>query len=456
MPTKTAIRVPGPGLGTKDWRAGARALWWHGYSFVKTKDLPMRRIPPREFSFAPLFAMVPGFTVLAAFATDQRVSVNEALLSALVIGAGAVWAGFRQSRVFPETVIKVDTTLASVVLDALPDPVLLLNDRRHVVAANRAAEALLGAGLHGRDIALLLRQPDAHDALKKAYCGDQVCARRDVVFETPVRRSYELQVMGVPCREALSVRAVVALHEVTALKNADTMRADFVANVSHELRSPLSALSGFIETLQTSAQDDAQARTRFLAIMDDEAARMARLIDDLLSLSRIEVNEHIRPTARASIVKIVSGVADLVQLKAQEKNVQIKINVAQNLPDVCGDEDELREVFQNLVDNAVKYGKSDAIVTLDATVIEVCGETGGPGVEVVVSDQGDGIAAEHLPRLTERFYRIDKGRSHRVGGTGLGLAIVKHIVNRHRGRLSVTSEPGKGSMFRVHLPVASP
>jgi len=414
----------------------------------------MRRFIPADFSFAPLFALVPGFTVLAAFAIDKSVTISEAGLSAGVIALGAAWAGLKQARAFPETVTKVDTTLASVILDALPDPVLLLDGRRRVLAANRAADELLGQGIHGRDIALSLRQPDAQDALRSVVAGAAPRGEADVVFETPVRRSYQLQVMGVPRSEALSVRAVVALHEVTALKNAETMRADFVANVSHELRSPLSALSGFIETLQTSAKDDPAAQERFLTIMNGEAGRMARLIDDLLSLSRIEVNEHIRPTKRVSLANIISGVVDSVHIKAEQKGMTLDVDLPDDMADVSGDEDELREVFQNLVDNAVKYGAPKTAVRISARMLDAFVETGTPGVEITIADQGEGIEAEHLPRLTERFYRIDKGRSRSMGGTGLGLAIVKHIVNRHRGRLNVTSVLGKGSAFHVQLPIS--
>jgi len=422
-------------------------------SKLKRTTKPMRRLLPPDYSLAPLSALVPGLTLLAAFATDKTVTAHEALLSGAVIALGAFWAGFKQTRAFPETVTRVDTSLASVILDALPDPVVLLDGRRRVVAANRAADELLGDGAHGRDICLSLRQPGAQNALKKTVSGDVPRADSEVVFETPVRRIYQLQVMGVPKTEALSVRAVAALHEVTALKSAENMRADFVANVSHELRSPLSALTGFIETLQTSAQDDPQAQDRFLSIMNDEAARMARLTDDLLSLSKIEVNEHVRPTARVALSTIIADVVETVQMKADKKGMQVVVHVADDLDDVPGDADQLREVFQNLVDNAVKYGADKSTVTIRAQSLDEMVDTHAPGVEVSVEDQGDGIEAEHIPRLTERFYRIDKSRSRAMGGTGLGLAIVKHIVNRHRGRLFVTSELGVGSRFSVQLPI---
>lgn len=411
----------------------------------------MRFRLPADFSFAPLFALIPGLLMMAAFSASGAVSPFEELLSALVIVAGAAWAGLKQARVYHEPVTRVDTTLASTILNALPDPVVLLDARRRVLAANRAANELLGTGLNGRDICLTLRHPDAQRAVKASVDEGRPQAEAEIVFDAPVRRIYQLQVNTVPTSEGLTVRAVVALHEITALKRVEDMRADFVANVSHELRSPLSTLTGFIETLQTSAKDDPEAQDRFLTIMEGEASRMTRLIDDLLSLSRIEINEHIRPKGQVKLASIIVGVTDAVQLKAAKKEMRIAVEIPNDLPDVIGDADELHEVFENLIENAVKYGAEGTAIEVVARPIAIMAETGGAGVEVSVRDHGDGIGAEHLPRLTERFYRIDKGRSRAVGGTGLGLAIVKHILNRHRGRLSVESEIGKGSVFKVQL-----
>ncbi|MCW8916205.1 MAG: ATP-binding protein [Magnetovibrio sp.] len=416
----------------------------------------MRRFVPSEFSWAPLMALVPGFTSLAAFSADNSFSLTEIILSCGVISAGAAWAGFKQARVFPEPVTKVDTTLASVILDALPDPVMLLDKHRRVVAANRAADELLGTGIHGRDICLVMRQPDLQDILKNTVSGLQPRGEAEVEFEVPVRRFYQLQAMAVPKGYALSVRAVVALHEVTALKNAETMRADFVSNASHELRSPLSSLSGFIETLQTTAQNDPEAQERFLTIMNGEASRMARLIDDLLSLSKIEVNEHIRPTDLVDISKVIEAVVVSVQIRAQKKEMSLEVSVPDNHIQVPGDEDQLREVFQNLVDNAVKYGAEKTAVTIQVKLLNTLQDTGEAGIEVSVHNEGEGIAPEHISRLTERFYRIDKSRSRSMGGTGLGLAIVKHIINRHRGRMNVTSTVSEGATFSIQLPMANP
>ncbi|MBF0250416.1 MAG: PAS domain-containing protein, partial [Alphaproteobacteria bacterium] len=362
------------------------------------------------------------------------------------------WAGMQDSRAYSQTITRVDTTLASVILDALPDAVVLLDGQRRVVAANLAATQLLGDGVHGRDLCMTLRHPDAQRALKDTVAGAAARGSADVVFEAPVRRNFHLQVMAVPPGEAHSVRAVVALHEVTDLKRAEDMRADFVANVSHELRSPLSTLTGFIETLQTAARDDVEARERFLGVMHGEAARMNRLIDDLLSLARIEVNEHIRPTGRVDLGEVVSDVLDSVSLNREHKGMALKISVPHDLPAITGDRDQVRQVVQNLVDNAIKYGPEHSEIAIAADLIVKHPETRGPGVEIHVSNQGEGIAPQHLARLTERFYRVDKGRSRAMGGTGLGLAIVKHIVNRHRGRLLVHSQPGQGARFTVQFP----
>jgi two-component system phosphate regulon sensor histidine kinase PhoR len=231
------------------------------------------------------------------------------------------------------------------------------------------------------------------------------------------------------------------------------MRADFVANASHELRTPLAALSGFIETLQGSARDDAKARERFLAIMQDQARRMARLIDDLLSLSRIELNAHRRPDTAVDLVPIVRQVVDGLETLARDRGVTVQVEAADALM-VPGDRDELIRLFENLIENALKYGAAGKRV--DITPRQAVTLDGEPEAQIAVRDYGPGIAPEHVPRLTERFYRVDVRESRAQGGTGLGLALVKHILNRHRGRLSIASMPGAGATFTVHLPMAVP
>jgi len=231
------------------------------------------------------------------------------------------------------------------------------------------------------------------------------------------------------------------------------MRADFVSNVSHELRSPLSSLLGFIETLRGPARDDAEARARFLEIMEAEAKRMTRLINDLLTLSKVETEEHIRPEGTVDVVDLLTQVANILSVRAKERGMTIAVESKGDYPKVLGDADELTQVFQNLVANAITYGSEGTpIRTVVGSEATVPG-TGAAGLSIAVINQGEGIPPEDINRLTERFYRVDKGRSRSMGGTGLGLAIVKHIVNRHRGHLSIESTLGKDTTFTVHLPL---
>jgi two-component system phosphate regulon sensor histidine kinase PhoR len=230
------------------------------------------------------------------------------------------------------------------------------------------------------------------------------------------------------------------------------MRADFVANAGHELKTPLSTLLGFIETLRGPARDDAAARERFLGILYEQAGRMARLVDDLLSLSRIEQKVHIHPDTTTDLVMIVNEVTDGLAPLARERDVEIRINGEADSLDVLGDRDELIRVFENLIENALKYGASGKRVDITLTREPAAGEP--RDAMVAVRDYGPGIAPEHLPRLTERFYRVDIAESRAQGGTGLGLALVKHILNRHRGRLMIDSTLGSGATFTARLPLS--
>ncbi len=235
--------------------------------------------------------------------------------------------------------------------------------------------------------------------------------------------------------------------DLTAARRLEQMRVDFVANVSHELRTPLASLVGFIETLQGPAREDAAARDRFLEIMRGQAWRMTRLIDDLLSLSRIELREHVAPNTPIDLRPLAVQIVDALTPMARERGIGIALDEPEEPCSVLGDRDELLRVIENLVENAVKYGESGKRVVVSLT-------RRGGNIELSVRDYGPGIAHEHLPRLTERFYRVDVAESREKGGTGLGLAIVKHIVNRHRGRLVIVSEPGQGATFAVFIPQA--
>ena len=257
---------------------------------------------------------------------------------------------------------------------------------------------------------------------------------------------------GDPWPFASQVTVLLALHDITAVKRSEQMRADFVANASHELRTPLSTLIGFIDTLRGPARDDPKAQHRFLAIMDDQAHRMSRLVDDLLSLSRIELDEHTPPRGEVELPTVLAAVLTSLDLRAREREMTVAVDMEPNLPRVVGDEDQINQVVQNLIDNAIKYGRAGTVISVSVARGPLDESNPAPAVVVTVSDTGDGIAREHLPRLTERFYRVDPARSRAVGGTGLGLAIVKHILSRHRGRLTIESERGQGSTFTIALP----
>jgi two-component system, OmpR family, phosphate regulon sensor histidine kinase PhoR len=352
---------------------------------------------------------------------------------------------------------EIDT--AQLVLRHLPDPILVLDGARRIVRTNEAANELLGPRLVDRDLAGALRQPAllaAADAVLRGE-GDRVV---DIDLNAPGERHFSARI--VPLVPPLADgNAVVILHDLTVLKRSERLRADFAANASHELRTPLASLIGFIETLRGPARDDAEAHERFLAIMAGQSARMARLVEDLLSLSKIEMNEHQTPTERIEIAKVLDMVASGLEPRAASRNMRIALACPAETPTVLGDFDELAQVFQNLIDNAIKYATPGTVieVAVGPSAKTLAGGRAGerlPAVSVVVRDQSEGIPREHLLRLTERFYRVDAARSRELGGTGLGLAIVKHIVNHHRGQLDIESELGKGSLFTVHLPIAAP
>src|SRR5712691_2764614 len=347
----------------------------------------------------------------------------------------------------------VGDPLLEAVLAGLPDPVVALDHRGDVVALNARAGAVAPALRRGEPVSLGLRVPEVLDAIRRARASGS--AQRVEFFErVPVDRWYEAIVTPILSTGLAPKGGLVllAFHDLTPLRRVEEMRADFVANASHELRTPLAALSGFIDTLQGPAREDPAARERFLAIMQVQADRMARLIDDLLSLSRIELNAHLRPDKQVDLGAIVRQVADSLQTLARDRDVEVKAAGTSAPLFVPGDRDELIRVFENLVENALKYAASGKRVDIALSRGE--GPDGKAEARVAVRDRGPGIAPEHLPRLTERFYRVDVSESRAQGGTGLGLALVKHILNRHGGRLTIESVPGQGATFTAHLPIA--
>jgi two-component system, OmpR family, phosphate regulon sensor histidine kinase PhoR len=405
---------------------------------------------------AVLLLLRPFLRSLVAFRSAIEAMTNDEAATPLVTARTPLilelWRAVgRLVRVLRQRLADSRAELAATqaVLAALPDPMVLLDERRRVVRANEAANEMFGSEFVGRDLASQLRHPAVLAAVDAVLRGE---GERIVEFALglPIERQLSARIAPLGPHVAAGA-AIITLHDLTASKRSEQMRADFVANASHELRTPLATLLGFIETLQGPARDDRQARDRFLGIMHEQASRMARLIDDLLSLSRIEMNEHVLPTGRTNLRHVLGSVAATLELRAKARGMQIVLKLPDELPEVVGEPDELAQVFQNLFDNAIKYGREGSPIEVEARIDR---RSSPPFVAVGVRDHGEGIRREHLPRLTERFYRVDTARSRAMGGTGLGLAIVKHIVNRHRGRLDIASELGEGSVFAVSLRLA--
>jgi len=346
----------------------------------------------------------------------------------------------------------VEAAAVSAVVSGMPDPAVLLDRAGRVIHLNAAASQLAPALRKNELAQFALRSPDIITALREAIASAEP-RRTTYLDHVPVDRWMELIItpVSVPTNFGGSDYCMLmTFHDQTPLRRVEEMRADFVANASHELRTPLAALSGFIDTLQGPAKDDAKARERFLGIMHAQATRMARLIDDLLSLSRVELSAHVRPDTLVDIVPIIRQVVDGLEPLAGERQVKIEIDLPATPVQIAGDREELLRLFENLVENALKYGASGGKVVVSLTL--AASPDGAAEVRVVVRDFGPGIAPEHLPRLTERFYRVDVGDSRAQGGTGLGLSLVKHIVNRHRGRLLIESALKNGATFTACFP----
>ena len=333
-------------------------------------------------------------------------------------------------------------------IDALADPSIVVSADWRVLSANRGALDLFGQRIVGADLRQTVRHPVVLDAVRLAIQG-QAPSPREVTTLGARDGAFRVRVVEVEDR-----RLLLTFADVTQTRLTERMRVDFVANASHELRTPLANITGFIETLLGPASEDEPARRRFLEIMGGEAGRMSRLIDDLLSLSRIELDKYVRPQTMLDLPPLLSDVGKTLAMRLEGDGRKLMLEVEHDLPQVVADRDQILQVLHNLVSNALKYGRHGTPITLSAVREPV--NRGEEMVRVSVRDEGDGIAPEHIPRLTERFYRIDTGRSRTMGGTGLGLAIVKHIVERHRGQLDIHSRQGEGTTIAFLLPTHPP
>jgi len=351
--------------------------------------------------------------------------------------------------------VELDGTL-SMLVDALPDPLLMVLGSRQIERANVAANSLFERDCSGQALESVIRDPGFLAAIDDVLDSSGE-VEVNLELAGPPARAFSGRI--APCRWYERPAALISLRELTEQVAIERMRSDFVANASHELRTPLTVIRGFVETLSGLGGEDLEAQARFLRTMGAEAERMSRLVDDLLSLSKIEQNEHVTPAERIQIGDTIGAVVDALKPYAKERRVRLSASMADSLPPVFGDRDQLSQLFTNLIDNAIKYGGEDSEVSIAVAFVDKAPPgagplTGRPTIEVVIKDQGEGIPAEFLPRLTERFFRVDPARSRRLGGTGLGLAIVKHILRRHRGHLAFASEVGVGTGVTVHLVAA--
>jgi two-component system phosphate regulon sensor histidine kinase PhoR len=371
-------------------------------------------------------------------------------LSEALTSLRALWERKKQDM---QTVI----TEREILVDTLPDILIMINNDKEIVRTNRAARAIFGQNLGKKT----LRSVVPSDALLDAVNGvleDLRCREVEFRLNEPVMRDFLAIIESFPISSKGGISVVITINDITELKSVEQMRADFVANASHEIRTPLASISGMIETIRGPARDDPAAIDMFLGIMAEQAERMRQLINDLLSLSKIEMNAHSVPTDAVDLAAIVRNESRYFDLPAREKKMSLVLDIAEGLPLVKGDRNELAQVVHNLIGNAIKYGngETEVIVTVKVTHELPSEQTMRDLNKVVmfsVRDHGEGIAKEHLTRLMERFYRVDSARTREVGGTGLGLAIVKGILTRHRGAITIHSTVGQGSIFSVFLPI---
>src|SRR5665213_713102 len=440
-------------------RASDRACVW-GESLPMAIDAPSSSIfsPwPDRLRHSAIILLAAGLALAVVVVFGGLSPVRAAAIFGCIAAAALVpWRLHDAAASRDDARINnpVETAAVSAIVAGMPDPAVLLDRAGRVIHLNAAA-AQLAPALRKNELAqFALRSPEIITALREAIATTEM-RRATYLDHVPVDRWMELIVTPVPVPTLFGGTdkcMLMTFHDQTPLRRVEEMRADFVANASHELRTPLAALSGFIDTLQGPAKDDAAARERFLAIMHVQATRMARLIDDLLSLSRVELSAHVRPDTLVDIVPIIRQVADGLEPLARERQVIIDVELPETPVLIAGDREELLRLLENLIENALKYGASGGRVVVSLNSAMAGEET--PEVRVMVRDFGPGIAPEHLPRLTERFYRVDVGDSRAQGGTGLGLSLVQHIVNRHRGRLLIESVPKTGATFTACFPQA--
>ena len=402
------------------------------------------------------WTLVATASTLSLFVLSDNITLLAAIIGFCVIAVATLAISRNETRFKPgddDTILltRLREQSANRFSDILSDPCFILDQKAVIVHHNIAAHAQFPGTTVGNPIAFSLRNPELLSAIEQVRTSG-IAQKAEVHQTVPNEIWFEVSVTPLNLNnegEASADRIVVVMHNLTEQKRVDAMRADFVANASHELRTPLTSLIGFIDTLQGPAAKDSEARERFLGIMRSQSERMSNLIDDLLSLSRIELRQHVKPTTTADLKLILGEVVEGLQIQAADANLEVSLTLPDEPVVISGDREELYEAFENLVDNAIKYGGDGKAVEI--TLAQVTSHSGFDFV-VNIIDSGVGIAEEHVPRLSERFYRVDAETSRKKKGTGLGLAIVKHILNRHGGQMTIRSKVGVGTNVEILLP----
>lgn len=441
--------------------------------------MAVNRLSPRfRLERVPAAAWAAG--ALGVLATLLALNTSAAAAVLMVLAAAAAYWAAREARRFviapsaDDQIELVGLAELAPLLEAMPDPALLVDSESRIVSSNAAARRQMHFEARGQFLTSILRHPDVLEAVQSAVRDGHT---QSVEYETPAQVDRHTRCYVAPVTWGVDRAAMLVFHDQTARMSTERMRADFLANASHELRTPLASLTLLIETLAGPARDSSADRERFLAMMQVQADRMRRLIDDLLSLSRIELDEHVPPSDRADLGAVAHEVADSLAPLLKERNVTLDLRVPQEPVRVVGERFQLAQVVQNLVDNAVKYTPDGGVVRIEVAASgdreEVSAQGGRRWDEagrvalltpaaaanrsyayVRVEDSGPGVSKQFLPRLGERFFRVERELGNERGGTGLGLAIVKHIVNRHRGGFLVESQPGRGSAFAAYVELA--
>lgn len=356
-------------------------------------------------------------------------------------------------------ILEAQTISDTAVLDSLPDPIMMIDRSGNILGANLSARTLFGKSVTNKNIEKVFDSNNFIDAVSKVLKKESKSENLIFYVKKPKSQKLYAHIKQLPWLSKGRAVAVISVYDLTKAMKIEKMQSDFVANASHELRTPLAIISGFIETLQTSARDDEQARDNFLKIMKEQAEYMSSLIENLLSLSRIELNQDQKPEGSANVIKLAEEVKEALSLKATEREMSIKLRGESKIPEITADERQVKQVIQNLTDNALKYGVSKTDVTISIYKVDAIPPSKShkvaesAAIAISINNKGPKISPENLARLTERFFRLQEHKDLNIKGTGLGLSIAKHIILRHRGNLTVTSTSYNGTTFTIYLPL---